>query len=158
MSLQETSARPLTRLSDDERLFRDSVVEFARRGIAPLVRQMDEEAKIPKSLVDKLFDLGVMGIEIPDALGGAGATFFHALLAVEAVSSVDASVGVMIDVQNTLCVNAFLKWASSDQQQRYLPRLSARRDRRLRAVGSGFRQRCVCAGDARRSATATTTC
>jgi butyryl-CoA dehydrogenase/short/branched chain acyl-CoA dehydrogenase len=118
MSPQETSARPLTRLSDDERLFRDSVMEFARREIAPLVRQMDDEAKIPKSLVDRLFDLGVMGIEVPDALGGAGATLFHAVLAVEAVSSVDASVGVLIDVQNTLCVNALLKWASSDLQQR----------------------------------------
>jgi alkylation response protein AidB-like acyl-CoA dehydrogenase len=125
MSPQETSARPLTRLSDDERLFRDSVMEFARREIAPLVRQMDDEAKIPKSLVDRLFDLGVMGIEVPDALGGAGATLFHAVLAVEAVSSVDASVGVLIDVQNTLCVNALLKWASSDLQQRYLRRLSS---------------------------------
>jgi alkylation response protein AidB-like acyl-CoA dehydrogenase len=117
-------ASPLTRLSDDERLFRDSVAEFARREIAPLVRRMDDEAKIPKALVDSLFGLGVMGIEVPEPLGGAGATFFHAVLAVEAMSSVDAAVGVVIDVQNTLCVNAILKWASSGQQERYLPRLA----------------------------------
>jgi alkylation response protein AidB-like acyl-CoA dehydrogenase len=115
---------PLTRLSDDERLFRDSVAEFARREIAPLVRRMDDEGKIPQGLLDNLFGLGVMGIEVPEPLGGAGATFFHAVLAVEAVSSVDAAVAVVIDVQNTLCVNAFLKWASTAQQERYLPRLA----------------------------------
>ena len=116
---------PLTRLAEDERLFHDSVLEFARREVAPLVREMDDHAKIPRALVDKLFELGVMGVEIPEELGGAGATFFHAVLAVEALSRVDASVGVVVDVQNTLCINAFLKWASDDQKQRYLPKLAA---------------------------------
>jgi len=116
---------PLTRLSEDEQLFRDSIVAFARREVAPLVREMDDHAKIPRSLIDKLFELGAMGVEIPEAFGGAGASFFHSVLAVEALSSVDASVGVMVDVQNTLCVNALLAWASDDQKQRYLPRLAA---------------------------------
>src|SRR5262245_62685244 len=84
----DVAARPLTSLGEDETLFRDSVYEFANREIRPLVREMDEHAKIPRSLVDKLFDLGVMAIEIPEEHGGAGATFFHAVLAVEALSSV----------------------------------------------------------------------
>jgi alkylation response protein AidB-like acyl-CoA dehydrogenase len=118
-------AAPLTTLSDDERLFRDSVWEFANREIRPLVRQMDENGAIPRQLIDRLFDLGVMGIEIPEEHGGAGGTFFHAVLAVEAVSRVDPSVGVLIDVQNTLCINALLRWADDDLKRRYLPRLAA---------------------------------
>jgi alkylation response protein AidB-like acyl-CoA dehydrogenase len=116
---------PLTRLTDDERLLHDSVLEFARREVAPLVRAMDDEARIPRELIDELFALGVMGIEIPQGFGGAGGTFFQAALAVEALSRVDASVGVLVDVHNTLCINAFLRWASQDQQQRYLPRLAS---------------------------------
>ena len=85
---------------------------------------MDEHAKIPRQLIDQLFELGVMGIEIPEAHGGAGATFFHAVLAVEALSRVDPSVGVLVDVQNTLVINALLRWGSDDQKQRYLPRLA----------------------------------
>src|SRR5713226_4858375 len=92
---------PLTILSDDEQLFRDTVYQFADREVRPLVRQMDDEAKIHHALIEKLFGLGVMGIEIPEALGGGGATFFHSLLAVEALSRVDPSVGVFVDVQNT---------------------------------------------------------
>jgi alkylation response protein AidB-like acyl-CoA dehydrogenase len=115
----------LTLLSDDEVLFRDSVYEFALHEVRPLVRQMDEEARIPRSLIDKLFALGVMGIEIPEAHGGAAASFFHAVLAVEALSRVDPSVGVLVDVQNTLVVNAILRWGSQDIQQRYLPRLAS---------------------------------
>jgi alkylation response protein AidB-like acyl-CoA dehydrogenase len=114
----------LTTLSDDERLFRDSVYEFADREIRPHVRQMDEEATIPRELIDSLFELGVLGIEVPEARGGGGATFFHALLAVEAISRVDPSVGVLVDVQNTLVINALLRWAGEDLQQRYLPRLA----------------------------------
>jgi alkylation response protein AidB-like acyl-CoA dehydrogenase len=116
---------PLTWLAEDELLFRDSVLEFARREIAPLVREMDDHAAMPRDLIDKLFALGVMGVEIPEALGGAGATFFHAVLAVEALSSVDASVGVLVDVHNTLCINALLRWASDEQKRRYLPKLAA---------------------------------
>ena len=112
-------------LSEDERLFRDSVYEFADREIRPLVRDMDEHAKIADGLVDKLFDLGVMAIEIPEAFGGAGASFFHAVLAVEALSRVDPSVGVLVDVQNTLVINALLRWGSDAIKQRYLPRLAS---------------------------------
>ena len=119
------SPSPLTRLSEDESLFRESVLEFAAREIKPLVREMDDLAKMPRHLVDRLFQLGVMGIEIPDAHGGAGGTFFHSVLAVEALSSIDPSVGVLVDVQNTLVINALLRWGSNDQQDRYLPRLAA---------------------------------
>ena len=115
---------PLTTLSEDERLFRDSVYEFADREIRPHVREMDERAHIAPELIGKLFELGVMGVEIPEALGGAGATFFHAVLAVEAISRVDPSIGVLVDVQNTLVINALLKWASDDLQRQCLPRLS----------------------------------
>ena len=119
------SPSPLTRLTEDESLFRDSVLEFAAREIKPLVREMDEHAKMPRSLVDRLFQLGVMGIEIPDTHGGAGGTFFHSVLAVEALSSVDPSAGVLVDVQNTLVINALLRWGSADQQRQYLPRLAS---------------------------------
>ena len=127
MATQNTEAiRPaLTALSEDESLFRDSVYEFADREIRPLVREMDEHAKIPRQLIDKLFDLGVMGIEIPETFGGAGATFFHAALAVEALSRVDPAIGVMVDVQNTLVINALLRWGSDEVKRRYLPKLAA---------------------------------
>jgi alkylation response protein AidB-like acyl-CoA dehydrogenase len=115
----------LTRLAEDEILFRDSVYEFADREIRPLVREMDEQAKIPRRLIDQLFELGVMGIEVPDSYGGAGASFFHAVLAVEALSRVDPSIGVLVDVQNTLVINALLRWGNNDTRQRYLPKLAA---------------------------------
>jgi alkylation response protein AidB-like acyl-CoA dehydrogenase len=119
------NARPLTALSDDEQLFRDSVYEFASREVRPLVRHMDDEAKIPRALIEKLFALGVMGIEIPERFGGGAATFFHAALAVEALSRVDPSVGVLVDVQNTLVINALQRWGSQALQERYLPRLAS---------------------------------
>jgi alkylation response protein AidB-like acyl-CoA dehydrogenase len=115
----------LTALSEDEILLRDSVAEFAEAQMRPYVREMDEHAKMPKDLVTKLFDLGVMGIEIPEQFGGSGARFFHAVLAVEALSAVDPSVGVLVDVQNTLVINAVLRWGSDDVKSRYLPRLAA---------------------------------
>jgi alkylation response protein AidB-like acyl-CoA dehydrogenase len=115
----------LTRLAEDEVIFRDSVYEFADREIRPLVREMDEHAKIPRSLIDQMFELGIMGIEIPESYGGAGASFFHAVLAVEALSRVDPSIGVLVDVQNTLVINAFVRWGNSDIKQRYLPKLAA---------------------------------
>jgi len=118
-------AQPLTQLAEDEALFRDSVREFAEAQIRPLVREMDEQARIPRSLIDKLFDLGVMAIEIPEAYGGAGASFFHAVLAVEELSRVDPSVGVMVDVQNTLVVNALMRWGSEDIKRRYLTKLAS---------------------------------
>ena len=115
---------PLTALSEDERLFRQSVYEFADREIRPLVRDMDEQAAMPRKLIDGLFTLGVMGIETPEELGGSGASFFHAVLAVEALSRVDPAVAVLVDVQNTLVVNALLRWGTDDLRRRYLPRLA----------------------------------
>ena len=127
MTTQHTEAarQPLTTLSEDERLFRDSVYEFANREVRPLVREMDEHAKIAPGLIEKLFDLGVMGIEIPDAYGGGGASFFHSVLAVEALSRVDPSIGVLVDVQNTLVINALLRWGSDEVKRRYLPKMAA---------------------------------
>ena len=115
----------LTTLREDEALFRNSVYQFADREIRPAVREMDEQARIPRQLIDKLFELGVMGIEVPESQGGSGAGFFHAVLAVEALSRVDPSVAVLVDVQNTLVINALLKWASASLKQQYLPRLAA---------------------------------
>jgi alkylation response protein AidB-like acyl-CoA dehydrogenase len=114
----------LTQLTEDETIFRDSVREFARAQVQPLSKEMDEHAKIPRSLVDALFSLGVMGIEIPEEYGGSGGRFFHSVLGVEALSHADASIGVLVDVQNTLVVNAFLRWGSDDLKQRCLPRLA----------------------------------
>ncbi len=116
---------PLTLLAEDEILFRDSVRAFADAEIRPLVREMDEHAKIPRALIDRLFDLGVMGIEVPESYGGAGGRFFHAVLAVEELSRVDPSVGVLVDVQNTLVINALLRWGSDDVKRRYLPKLAS---------------------------------
>ena len=123
---QETaeSTPPLTALTEDEQIFRDSVREFAEARVRPLVREMDEHAKIPRALIDELFALGVMGIEVPEPLGGGGASFFHSVLAVEALARVDASVGVLVDVQNTLVINALARWGSEEIRQRYLPRLA----------------------------------
>jgi alkylation response protein AidB-like acyl-CoA dehydrogenase len=122
---QTDSFPPLTQLNPDETLFRDSVFEFADKEIRPLVREMDDHAKIPPQLIDGLFALGVMGIEIGDAYGGAGATIFHSVLAVEALSRVDPSIGVLVDVQNTLVINALNRWASDSQKSTYLPKLGA---------------------------------
>ncbi len=122
---QVEAVRPLTELVEDERIFRDSVYEFADREIRPLVRDMDEHAKIPRDLLTKLFDLGVMGIEIPESFGGAGASFFHAVLGVEALSRVDPSIGVLVDVQNTLVINALMRWGNEEIKRRFLPRLAS---------------------------------
>jgi alkylation response protein AidB-like acyl-CoA dehydrogenase len=115
---------PLTTLAEDERLLRDSVYEFADREIRPLVREMDEHAKFTPAVIEKLFGLGVMGIEIPENYGGGGASFFHAVLAVEALSRVDPSIGVLVDVQNTLVINALLRWGSADIKSRFLPKMA----------------------------------
>jgi alkylation response protein AidB-like acyl-CoA dehydrogenase len=116
---------PLTRLSDDEVLFHDTVFAFADREIRPRVRDMDDRAAIPADLIHELVGLGVMGIEIPEALGGAGGTFFHAVLAVEALSRVDPAVAVLVDVQNTLVINAINRWGTEAQRVRLLPRLAS---------------------------------
>ena len=118
-------AQPLTVLAEDELIFRDSVRAFADEQIKPLVREMDEQAKIPRALIDKLFELGVMAIEIPETYGGAGASFFHSVLAVEEISRVDPSVGVLVDVQNTLAINALMRFGSDEIKRQWLPRLAS---------------------------------
>ena len=115
----------LTELSEDERMFQDSVREFAADRITPLVRGMDEAQQMDAGLVREMFALGLMGIAVPEEYGGAGGSFFDAVLAVEAISAVDPAVGVLVDVQNTLCTNAIVRWATAEQKQRYLPRLAA---------------------------------
>src|SRR5437762_9140671 len=116
---------PLTDLSEEEAMFRAAVRDFAEERVRPLVRRMDEEAKIPRDLVDACFELGVMGIEIPESHGGAGATFFMSILAVEELARVDASVAVLVDVQNTLVNNALLRWGSAEVKARYFPKLAS---------------------------------
>ena len=120
------SPTPLTALAADEALFRDSLLEFARIEVGPLVREMDDNGHIPRRLIDKLFAVGALSVEIPDEFGGAGAGFFHAVLAVEALSRVDPAVGVLVDVHNTLVVNAILRWGTSEARRRWLPQLSSR--------------------------------
>jgi alkylation response protein AidB-like acyl-CoA dehydrogenase len=116
---------PLTVLAEDELMFRDSVREFANVQVRPLVREMDEHAKMSGPLIAQLFQLGVMGIEIPETYGGSGGRFFHSVLAVEELSRVDPSVGVLVDVQNTLVINALLRWGSDEVKARYLPKLAS---------------------------------
>ncbi|MBM3781474.1 MAG: acyl-CoA dehydrogenase [Acidobacteria bacterium] len=116
----------LTVLSDDETLLKNSVYEFADHEIRPLSREMDEHATMPRTLIDKLFDQGFMGIEVPESHGGTGMSLFDAVLVVESLSRVDPSVGVLVDVQNTLVINAVMRWGSEALRHRYLPRLAAR--------------------------------
>jgi butyryl-CoA dehydrogenase/short/branched chain acyl-CoA dehydrogenase len=116
---------PLTQLNDEERLFRDTVRRFAEERIAPLVREMDEAAALHKPLLRELFELGLMGIEIPEEYGGQGGNFFQCVLAIEEISAVDPSVGVVVDVQNTIVNNAIQRWAKESQKARYLPKLAA---------------------------------
>ena len=124
-TLQLSNPAPLTTLSEDEILFRDNVRRFAEDKIRPLAKEMDETAVFDHGLLDQFFQLGLMGIEIPEQYGGAGGKFFEAILAVEEFSRADASSGVIVDVQNTLVANAFLRWASEEQKKRYLPKLAA---------------------------------
>jgi alkylation response protein AidB-like acyl-CoA dehydrogenase len=121
---RETAARPLTNLSEDEKLFAEAVREFALGEIAPFVSEMDEAQKIERAIIDQCFALGLMAIEIPEEYGGAGGSFFMTALAIEELARVDPSVCVMIDVQNTLVNNVFLNWARDDLLQKYLPRLA----------------------------------
>ena len=114
----------LTILNEEEELFRQTVREFAEREIGPLVEKMDRQGHYEPEIIPMLVDLGVMGIEIPETHGGAGASFFMSILAIEELSRVDASVAVLADVQNTLVANAILRWASQDLQDRLLPRLA----------------------------------
>ena len=122
-----TLAQPpaLTRLSEEEAMFREAVREFAQSEVAPRVTRMEASAEIDSDLISMLFDLGVMGIEIPDHYGGIGSSLFTAVIVVEELSRVDPSVAVLVDVQNTLVNNALLRWGTPEQLGRYLPRLAA---------------------------------
>jgi len=116
---------PLTRLSEDEQFFYDTVKDFAKEKVQPLVREMDDEGEMNKSIIKQLFEMGLMGIEIPEKYDGAETSFFMSILAIEAISTVDPSVGVMVDVQNTLVNNAFLRWGSDILNEKYLPILAS---------------------------------
>jgi alkylation response protein AidB-like acyl-CoA dehydrogenase len=120
----DASPLPLTALSEEERFFQSTVRKFARERIRPYVREMDEAGVFRKDIIRQFFDMGLMGIEIPEEYGGQGGSFFQAILAVEELSAVDPSAGVIVDVQNTICNNALLKWATADQKARYLPQLA----------------------------------
>jgi alkylation response protein AidB-like acyl-CoA dehydrogenase len=125
VSRTHSNSSLLTELSEEEQLFSSTVRQFAKEKIEPLVRQMDTDQQYAPGLVEQLFSLGIMGIEIPEALGGAGGSFFDSVLAIEAISTVDPAVAVLIDVHNTLVINALRRWATVGQEQRWLPRLAA---------------------------------
>ncbi|HVT94615.1 MAG TPA: acyl-CoA dehydrogenase [Bryobacteraceae bacterium] len=118
------AARPLSLLSEEEKLFQTTVRRFARERIGPHVRAMDEAGLFRKDLLDEMFALGLMGIEIPEEFGGQGGNFFQAVLAVEALAAVDPSAAVIVDVQNTIANNVLLRWANDAQKHEYLPRLA----------------------------------
>jgi alkylation response protein AidB-like acyl-CoA dehydrogenase len=115
---------PLTRLTDDETMFRDTVRKFAREQIAPHVREMDEKGALRQDLLKQLFALGLMGIEIPEQYGGQGGAFFQSILAIEELAAVDPSIAVVVDVQNTLFSNAIQRWGTEEQKRRFLPRIA----------------------------------
>jgi alkylation response protein AidB-like acyl-CoA dehydrogenase len=123
--MSQSVPAPLTHISSDEQLFRSTVRRFAAEQIAPVVRHMDETQHMETSIISQLFELGLMGIEIPEQYGGAGGTFFEAILAVEELSAVDPAVGVLVDVQNTLVINALKRWANSEQKEKYLGKLAS---------------------------------
>ena len=121
----ESVPTPLTSLTEDESLFRDNVRQFAEEKVRPLAKEMDEKGAFDHALVEEFFQLGIMGIEIPEQYGGAGGKFFDAILTVEELSRCDASAGVLVDVQNTLVNNALLRWCNPEQKKRYLPKMVA---------------------------------
>src|SRR6202521_5903072 len=123
-TLQAAPPTPLTTLTEDEICFRDNIRQFADEKIRPLVKEMDEKGVFAKDLMHDFVQLGLMGIEIPEQYGGGGAKFFEAILAVEELSRVDASAGVIVDVQNTLVNNALLRWGNEEQKKRYLPKMA----------------------------------
>ncbi len=127
IATEQRSALPLTTLSEDEQMFRASVKEFAEGELRPRVEAMDDEGKLDPALLKQCFDLGLMSIETPEEYGGAGGSFFTAILAVEELSRVDASVGVLVDVQNTLVNNALIRWGNTEQKKKYLPQLATGR-------------------------------
>lgn len=123
-TLEVSPGAPLTLLSEEEQMFQQSVRDFAIEKIRPHVHEMDRDAKMSTDLINSFFELGIMGIEVPEQFGGAGSTFFNAVLVVEELSHVDASCGVIVDVQNTLVNNAILRWGTADQKSKYLSMLA----------------------------------
>jgi alkylation response protein AidB-like acyl-CoA dehydrogenase len=119
-----TAAPALTSLSEEESMFQDSVREFAETEVKPHVQAMDEAAQFRPELLPKFFELGLMGIEVPEQFGGAGGGIFMSVLAIEELARVDASAAIYVDVQNTLVNNALLRWGTPEQQARYFPRLT----------------------------------
>lgn len=124
MNLTETKVPPLTSLTEDEQMLKDAAADFANSSIKPKVEKMDEAAKLDPGLIKEFFEMGLMGIEVPEKYRGAGGTFFMSIVAIEQISSVDASAGVFMDVQNTLVNNAFLRWGSEEIKERFLPVLA----------------------------------
>jgi butyryl-CoA dehydrogenase/short/branched chain acyl-CoA dehydrogenase len=122
--LTHATPAPLTQLSEEESLFYSTVRQFAEETIGPQVRAMDDAQQFAAGLVESIFELGLMGIEVPEELGGAGGSFFDAVLAIEAISTVDPAVGVLVDVHNTLVINALRRWATQEQQRHWLRRLA----------------------------------
>ena len=125
LSAEGGNALPLTVLTEDERLFRSSIRDFADEQIRPLVSRMDQEERIDPALIQQFFELGLMGVDVGENYGGSGGTFFMAILAVEEISRVDAAASIIVDVQNTLVNNAITRWGTEEVKRRYLPRLCA---------------------------------
>jgi alkylation response protein AidB-like acyl-CoA dehydrogenase len=123
-TVEQQTSHPLTTLSEDEEMFRTSVREFAEGELRPRVEEMDEQGRLDPALIKQCFDLGLMGIETPEEYAGAGAGFFTAIIGVEELSRVDASVGVFVDVQNTLVNNALIRWGNPEQKKKYLTQLA----------------------------------
>ena len=153
-TVESAVGAPLTLLSEDEQMFRDAVRQFAEDEARPRVHAMDEAQKMDPALIAQMFELGLMGVEVPEQFGGTGASFFPAVLAVEELSRVDASVGVFVDVQNTLVNNAFLRWGTEELKQKYLPQLAAEKVGAYALSEAGSRDRRLRAGHARPPGTA----
>jgi len=121
------SISPISQLTEDEQMIKEATADFAQSSIAPRVHKMDEQAKLEQSLIDECFEMGLMGVEIPEKYDGAGGTFMMSIVAIEQLSRVDASVGVFMDVQNTLVNNAFLNFGSEDIKDKYLAQLATKK-------------------------------
>lgn len=119
--VENRAATPLTHLSEEERMFQSTVRKFAREQIAPYVREMDEAGVFRKDVLKQIFDMGLMGIDVPEEYGGQGGQFFQSILAIEEIAAVDPSAGVIVDVQNTLFHNAIVRWGTEEQKRKYLP-------------------------------------
>ncbi|NBC27319.1 MAG: acyl-CoA dehydrogenase [Bacteroidetes bacterium] len=124
MTFSDTKFPPLTKLTEDEQMLKEAAADFADSVIQPKVQEMEEAAKLDPDLIQQFFEMGLMGIEIPEKYQGGGGTFMMSIVAIEQISRVDASVGVFMDVQNTLVNNAFLRWANDDVKERFLPQLA----------------------------------